>query len=111
MSTISPYDESTARTLLNMHLVALSRQEKIPDLTDPTEALQFITDLSAHDQRIASHLEASHIPIGRLVDYLKESLEALSLAPDRELVPMFAPVPPNLEKTIGYSGQLLAMFT
>lgn len=110
MSTMTPY-ESTARTLLNMQLVALYSQSKTQALSDTTKALQFVADLLAHDQRFSRLLQESSIAVEELAQYLEESLEELDQAKKREFVPMLVPVPPNLEQTLGYTGQLLAMFT
>src|SRR5260370_38711800 len=100
--------ESTARTLLNMQLVALYRQGKAIALTDPTE---FLTSLLAHDKRLERLLQETRITIEPLRDYLQESLKELCLAESRKLVPMLAPVPPNLELVMVYTGQRQALFT
>ena len=80
MSTLSLQDEYTARTLLNMHLVALYRQSKTQALADTTKALQFVAELLAHDQRFSRLLQESHIAIEELAQYLGESLEELDQA-------------------------------
>src|SRR5262249_35693573 len=81
------------------------------ELADTTKALQFLAGLREHDQRLGKHLQESDIAIEQLASYLQESLEALSLAESHELVPLLAPVPPNLELTMGYTGQQEATFT
>lgn len=110
MLTMTPH-ESTARTLLNMHLVALYQKGKALALADTTKALQFLADLPAHDQRLSRHLQESHIAIERLSGYLEESLQELSRASSRGFVPMLVPVPPNLELTMDYSGESTAPFS
>lgn len=103
--------ESTARTLLNMHLVVLYRQGKALALADTTKALQFLTGLPAHDQRLARLLGETPIAIETLSEYLQASLKELCQAESRKLVPMLVPIPPNLELTLGYSGAGKAPFT
>jgi hypothetical protein len=109
MTTLS--DERTARTLLNGELIELHRQGKAIALADKTNAARFIMNLSARDWRISRLLQESSIGLGPLREYLQESLAELCQAESRQLVPMLAPVPPNLEITMGYTGQLQAMFT
>lgn len=110
MSVMTTY-ESTARTLLNMHLVALHRQGKALALADTTKALQFIMGLPTYDTRLSRLLQETHIAIEPLREYLQESLSELCQAESRKLVPMLVPIPPNLEASMGYTGQLRAMFT
>jgi hypothetical protein len=103
--------ERTARTLLNMHLVALHRQGQSKTLAEPTKALQFLMDLPAHDPRLSRLLQEAPLEMPQLREYLLESLEELGQAERRQLVPLLVPVPPNLETSLGYTGQLHAPFT
>lgn len=103
--------EFSARTLLNMHLVALHRRAEAVALANRTKALQFIMGLPAHDKRISRLLQEAPIEMTQLREYLLESLQELCQAESRKLVPLLVPVPPNLELTLGYSGESKAPFT
>ena len=110
MTTMTPH-ESTARTLLNMHLVALYRQGKALAFADTTKAHQFLMGLPAHDPRLSRLFQETPIATQRQGAYLQESLQELCQAESRKLVPILAPIPPNLELTLGYSGESKAPFT
>src|SRR2546425_5597650 len=110
MTTMTPH-ESTARTVLNMHLVVLYRQGKALAFADATKAHRFLKDLPAHDPRLSRLFQETPIALERQGAYLQESLQELCQAESRKLVPILGPIPPNLELTLGYSGTMLAPFT
>lgn len=101
----------TARTLLNGELIELHRQGKAIALADRTNAARFTMNLPARDWRISRLLQESSIGFGPLREYLQESLAELCQAEGRALIPMLVPVPPALETTLGYTGQLRSLFT
>ena len=104
-------DERTARTLLNVQLVALYHQSKASALADDSKALRFLMALPAHDEPLSRLLQETPIAFGQLRDYLQESLQELCQAEARQLSAVPVPVPPNLELTLGYSGEDKASFT
>src|SRR5260370_20427809 len=110
MTTMTPH-ESTARTWLNMRLVALTRQALALAFADTTKAHQFLMGLPAHDPRLSRLFQETPIATERQGAYLQESLRELCQAGNRKLVPILAPIPPNLELTLGYSGESKAPFT
>jgi hypothetical protein len=103
--------ERTARTLLNMELCALHLAGKSHAIAEETQAMGWLLHLSQEERRIARILRATTITRHKLYEYLRESLAEISQAKHRHLVPLVVPVPPNLEETLGYSGQDTAPLT